>query len=71
MECLRCGKETLELYDGIYIEGSDAIVKTDKDGNAHHFHVNTYICSNCGKIEFIADKKPKYIITNDLEMVRP
>lgn len=71
MRCVQCGNETLELYDGVFIEGCDSLVKTDKDGNAHHFHVNTYVCSSCGRIEFILDKKPKYIVTKDLQMIYP
>ena len=70
MKCMRCGKETLEQCKITSPHGDWACVKIDKDENAHHFDISTYACSNCGKLEFIADTKPKYIVTKDLELLK-
>lgn len=69
LKCLRCGEETLEPCELSSSPDEWSYVKYDKDGDVHHFDINIFVCSQCGHLEFIAESKPKFIVTKDLELL--
>lgn len=69
MKCSRCGNETLEPCEISSPHGDWALIKHDKNEDVHHFDINTYVCSQCGNLEFIAETKPKFIVSKDGELL--